>query len=86
MCGTAKPTKAIGPAKAVITPVKTLVINKMIWESTALCIVLNGARWARCKAREEAAPLVCALQQLASLVRNQDGGRHQNDAHKISER
>jgi hypothetical protein len=29
MCGTAKPTKAIGPAKAVITPVKVLVINKI---------------------------------------------------------
>ena len=27
MCGTASPINAIGPAKAVITPVKTLVIN-----------------------------------------------------------
>jgi len=29
--GTAKPTKAIGPEKAVITPVNKLVIAKMIF-------------------------------------------------------
>ena len=37
MCGTAKPTKAIGPEKAVITPVKRLVISKIIF-STLLYI------------------------------------------------
>ena len=31
MCGTASPTKAIGPEKAVITPVKRLVMSKIIF-------------------------------------------------------